>query len=187
MSDIPESGLLVFDQNIKLQYACAQGHRLISLAIRSKLPSKEGAVSEKVSDFTVPVEITELCVRLRRTLHQDTDNVPPQWQRINALGGFTFHAHWLNPNERALTALIAIVVRHHTPPRLACLPQQTRLHGLTSRQADVCARIAQGDSYKEIAKDLSLSVHTIIDHVRRIYEKLNVNSQSELVSRLLTP
>lgn len=185
MSDIPESGLLVFDQNIKLQYACAQGHRLTSLAIRSRLPANEGAVS-KVSDSTVPVEITELCLRLRRTPHQDTDNVPPQWQRINALGGFTFHAHWLNPNERALTALIAIVVRHHTPRR-ACLPQQTRLHGLTSRQADVCARIAQGDSYKEIAKDLSVSVHTIIDHVRRIYEKLNVNSQSELVSRLLTP
>jgi len=37
---------------------------------------------------------------------------------------------------------------------------------------------------KEIAAELSLSAHTVRDHVKAIFRKCNVNSRGELVARL---
>lgn len=56
---------------------------------------------------------------------------------------------------------------------------------LSPREREVLAMLARGLLYKEIAYQLTSSVYTINAHVRRIYEKLHVNSRSQAVAKYL--
>jgi DNA-binding NarL/FixJ family response regulator len=59
-------------------------------------------------------------------------------------------------------------------------------YGLTEREKDVLEELVTGKTKKRIARDLSLSVHTVDTHLRGIYAKLHVNSQSGAVAKALT-
>jgi DNA-binding NarL/FixJ family response regulator len=53
------------------------------------------------------------------------------------------------------------------------------LVGLSKREHEVLLFIAEGLSDKEIAEKIFVSVNTVKTHVRRIYDKLLVNSRME--------
>ena len=59
-------------------------------------------------------------------------------------------------------------------------------YGLTDRETDIVLLVCRGISTKEIANELSISVHTVRDHLKAIFAKSNVNSRPELVARLFT-
>jgi DNA-binding NarL/FixJ family response regulator len=41
--------------------------------------------------------------------------------------------------------------------------------------------LAQGLAYKQIADQLNVSIHTVRNYIRRVYEKLHVRSRTEAV------
>lgn len=51
--------------------------------------------------------------------------------------------------------------------------------GLTPREMDLLRAFAAGRTYKEAARDLAISPHTVGNHVKSIYRKLEVRSRSE--------
>ncbi|MFT5113088.1 MAG: DNA-binding CsgD family transcriptional regulator/TolB-like protein/Tfp pilus assembly protein PilF [Parasphingorhabdus sp.] len=55
---------------------------------------------------------------------------------------------------------------------------------LSNRELEVAAAYAKGQSYKEIARSLSISPTTVRTHLRTVYSKLGVTSKIELVHRL---
>jgi len=57
-------------------------------------------------------------------------------------------------------------------------------YDLTTRESEILDRIAQGESNKQIADELFISINTVKFHVKKIYEKLEVSNRKE-VSRLL--
>lgn len=52
---------------------------------------------------------------------------------------------------------------------------------LSSRQSEILQLLAEGHSYKSCAKLLNVSLDTIRFHVRKIYDRLHVNSRAEAV------
>lgn len=54
---------------------------------------------------------------------------------------------------------------------------------LTRRERDVLRSLADGRSYKEIARESQMSINTVRYHIRNLYEKLGVHSQSEAVAK----
>lgn len=50
---------------------------------------------------------------------------------------------------------------------------------LTERETDVLQRVAKGYTLPEIAAQFGLSKHTIADHIKQVYRKLNVSSRAE--------
>lgn len=56
------------------------------------------------------------------------------------------------------------------------------MEALSDREAEVLDLLAQGYLYKEIAKQMGVSYHTIHAHVRHIYEKLHVRSRAQAVA-----
>jgi DNA-binding NarL/FixJ family response regulator len=52
---------------------------------------------------------------------------------------------------------------------------------LTPREAELLQAFASGKSYKEAARVLGISPHTVGNHVKSIYRKLEVNSRSEAI------
>jgi DNA-binding NarL/FixJ family response regulator len=53
---------------------------------------------------------------------------------------------------------------------------------LTEREEEILDSLIAGASYKEIAFELGISTHTVNSHLRKVYEKLRVNSRSEAVA-----
>jgi DNA-binding NarL/FixJ family response regulator len=51
--------------------------------------------------------------------------------------------------------------------------------GLTPREREVLTRLARGLSIAAIARELAISHHTVGDHVKNIYRKLNISSRAE--------
>lgn len=58
---------------------------------------------------------------------------------------------------------------------------------LSQRESEVLAALAQGLAYKQIADQLNVSIHTVRNYIRRIYEKLHVRSRTEAVAKYLKP
>jgi DNA-binding NarL/FixJ family response regulator len=50
---------------------------------------------------------------------------------------------------------------------------------LTDRETEVLQRVAKGYTLPEIAQQFGLSRHTIADHIKQVYRKLNVSSRAE--------
>ena len=53
---------------------------------------------------------------------------------------------------------------------------------LSKRQNELLSLLAQGYSYKEIAETMSISAPTVNNYIRRIYEKLHVQSRGQAVA-----
>jgi len=56
---------------------------------------------------------------------------------------------------------------------------------LTDREVSVLNLLADGFNYQEIAETLYISVDTVRHHIRNIYKKLHVHSQSEAVAKAI--
>jgi len=54
-------------------------------------------------------------------------------------------------------------------------------YGLTAREKETLETLARGFSQREAAEILGVSPHTIVSHVKAIYQKMAVNSRSEAV------
>ncbi len=60
-----------------------------------------------------------------------------------------------------------------------------QIEQLTAREEDVLRYLVRGLIKKEIADELSISQHTVDMHLRAVYRKLQVRSQTEAVSKAL--
>ncbi len=56
---------------------------------------------------------------------------------------------------------------------------------LTLREKEILQQLSQGNSFKMIAAALFISLDTVRTHIKRIYEKLQVRSQIEAVSKAI--
>lgn len=59
------------------------------------------------------------------------------------------------------------------------------IEALTSREEDVLKSLVKGYTKKEIGEELHISQHTVDMHLRSIYRKLHVRTQTEAVSKAL--
>lgn len=89
---------------------------------------------------------------------------------------------WITAHAEALEANMSIVLEPTRPHELAQV--LSAAHGLTRREVDVVRLVAAGCTNVEIARLLLVSRYTVQDHVKRIFEKLDVATRSELVSKL---
>jgi DNA-binding NarL/FixJ family response regulator len=59
------------------------------------------------------------------------------------------------------------------------------LYQLTAREKEILASLAKGNSYKLVAALFEISIDTVRTHIKNIYEKLHVHSQTEAVSKAI--
>jgi len=67
------------------------------------------------------------------------------------------------------------------PPAPQGLPSGVADDRLTQRETELLRAFADGKSYKEAARVLGISPHTVGTHVKAIYRKLEVNSRSDAI------
>jgi DNA-binding CsgD family transcriptional regulator len=77
---------------------------------------------------------------------------------------------------------IAVIVERASPERI--YPLLMSAYGLTERERDVTRLVLQGQSTVEIAAELVVSVHTVQQHLKGIFDKTGVRSRRDLVGRV---
>lgn len=71
---------------------------------------------------------------------------------------------------------------------LASMQQKPALENpyqLTAREKEILTSLSKGNSYKLIASEFAISIDTVRTHIKKIYEKLQVHSQTEAVSKAI--
>jgi DNA-binding NarL/FixJ family response regulator len=70
--------------------------------------------------------------------------------------------------------------------RLQSLPVgQVNPYQLTAREKEILSSLSKGNSYKMIAAFFEISIDTVRTHIKHIYDKLQVRSQTEAVSKAI--
>lgn len=57
---------------------------------------------------------------------------------------------------------------------------------LTARELEILSQLVEGLSYKMIAEQCGISIHTVVTHVQHIFEKLQVNNGTAAVAKAIT-
>jgi len=84
------------------------------------------------------------------------------------------------------SGIARMVVAHFHPHDLRTQAQSlpAPVH-LSPREEEILQLLVKGYRYKEVAESCSCSIHTVREHLRRIYEKLQVTSSREAVAHYL--
>ena len=83
-----------------------------------------------------------------------------------------------SPMSPDIARKVVTALRHWSPadrPATALTPHEVR----------IVKMLAEGDSYREVAEQLGITVNTVRNYIRSIYEKLQVHTKSEAVSKAL--
>jgi DNA-binding CsgD family transcriptional regulator len=80
----------------------------------------------------------------------------------------------------------SLVIRRHVEHGLLFLRARARCRAdsLTARESEIAQRVAQGQTHKEIARDLSRSPATVRNQIQTIYAKLRVESIAGLIEAI---
>jgi DNA-binding NarL/FixJ family response regulator len=65
------------------------------------------------------------------------------------------------------------------------IPNKTEEFSISKRELEVLELIVNGSNNNEIANKLFISIETVRNHIRHIYEKLHVHSKSEAVVKAI--
>jgi len=64
-------------------------------------------------------------------------------------------------------------------------PASGKIGELTDREREILHQLSSGHSDKEIADQMGISIHTVRNHIKSIYAKLEVHSRSEATAKYL--
>lgn len=63
---------------------------------------------------------------------------------------------------------------------------QMKQRGLTPRQQEIAFLVATGYSNSEIAEKLDITIHTVKDHMKKIFQIFDVHNCGELGPKILS-
>ena len=129
----------------------------------------------------LPAVVTAVASRARSIADGSAATDATARARVRAASGvwLLVRGSTLGDHDGAQTAVIIEPARPH---ELA--PLIADAYGLTDRERDVTQLIAQGLQTNAIAARLHVSAWTVQDHLKSVFEKVEVNTRGELVARL---
>jgi DNA-binding NarL/FixJ family response regulator len=82
-------------------------------------------------------------------------------------------------------SIAAKVLRYFEQSPVSVIPSSStaekKVYSLSAKELEVLKRLKSGMTYKQIADDLAISYFTVNNHIKKIYEKLQVHSLGEAI------
>jgi DNA-binding CsgD family transcriptional regulator len=176
-TDMPYKGIIVLDESMEPIYENKHAIRFFSYLAPAE---KE----QRISSFPLPEEIYLRCKNLLRFTPANENSESPQklCELFCQLG-----------NKKLSIRLRLITDRNKKPLLLLCfdpeeyefnLLKRISQYGLSQRQAEVVFLLNKGLTNKEIGDKLFISRYTVENHLKSIFQKMNVKNRTELSYRL---
>jgi DNA-binding CsgD family transcriptional regulator len=171
---------IVCDTGGKIQHMSQNASQLLSMAQQQK------GVSLAEQPTHLPDELKELTRRLHTIATPGVHAGPPALYVNNRWGRFVFRATWLDSLSDQQDRMIAISITRQEPLAVSVVRGFQR-SPLSPKQRDVALMLVTGRSAEDIVRELSISVTTYKDHLRKIYEKLGITKRVDLIRHLTQP
>jgi DNA-binding CsgD family transcriptional regulator len=138
---------------------------------------------ERADSHPLPVTVRSVVARLKAI--EDGLLIEDGTPKVRLHTG---SGHWLvlyasRLRSAGSAAQISVIFEMAQPAEIAPLIMQ--VYGLTKREGEVTQCILRGWSTNEIAARLHISQNTVQDHLKAVFEKVDVGSRGELAARLL--
>lgn len=156
-------GVIVVDERLAIQSASSEARRWLA-------ELGEGAGLPAVAQAVAAAALLQSHPRARARVRTPTGS----WLHI--------HATLLKGQPQPS---VAVVLESARPDHL--VPVVARAHGLTPREREIAALVVEGHSTIEIASELFLSPHTVKDHLKAVFDKVQVRSRRDLAAALSCP
>lgn len=192
MEAIPYQGIAVLDEKLNVIYisdiardllstrSCSIGQRLRNPASKSShnnpdfthfQPDSLGPVINCEDQKLIPVKIRSQCKEMQRKSTQSTSihDLDVTIRRID---------HGLDGDRFIL---------YFGAKTLDIMLQDRLVHfGLTNRETEVVRLVSAGMTNPEVACELEISIRTVQNHLRSVYEKVGVHNRTSLLYQLAT-
>ncbi|MFJ7650117.1 helix-turn-helix transcriptional regulator [Lysinibacillus sp. NPDC097279] len=167
--DPEQSGIVIVDKDLQILSSNMKASQLLAF-----LRDNEGMV-----DWQLPKPIQAICAKLlaNRTNTNNSLLVP-----IPNKGYITIQASILMTAD--LQQQIVIILNEASPKEM--LTFLLTAYHLTPREKDVITEIMKGMPTKDIAHNLGISSYTVQDHLKLIFQKVDVRDRNELIWKLFT-
>ena len=154
-------------------------------AVESFTPGVERWLSELPDgDWDVgrlPSAVQAVAGRAMRTAENPEQPGEVAVSRVLSRGGTWVVLHGsalVSPSSRR----VAVIVEPAHPGRI--YPLLIAAYGLTERERDVTRLVLEGSSTRQIADQLGISVGTVQQHLKAIFDKTGVRSRRDLVGKV---
>ena len=173
-------GILIFNARHELVYISREASGLLSELAGGNdpvLPGKKTAV---------PEEIYLLLDSLKKSDGKTGIEGPCHYSFISSAGGpYSVRAVPLYRSSSGKNPSHTMVILERCAhKRKLDINKVKERFNLTEREAEVVGEIAKGATNHEIASTLSISEHTVKDHVKNIMNKFGVNSRTLIISHV---
>lgn len=180
------AGVLLLDEHGGVSFSNAMAHEI--LAARDGLslrPAMAGSGHEGLSvQDPVAARVVKQAIDAALTRYADADHflklitIP----RPSGAGAYTMQVSTLGGQacfgiEHGAKGVIAFIVDPDGRPKLQA-HQFVELYGLTQAEARVAVCLVNGDDLSVLARILGVSVNTVKTQVKKVYEKMNVDSRA---------
>jgi DNA-binding CsgD family transcriptional regulator len=169
--------MMVLNTEGRILYLSDSAKSLLNLAIYPLAELK------KCNEIALLEKLKQLCRNLK-TIYHGQPAAPPTFCHLNARGRFIFNAYWLKGQNQALDGLIGIAIEHQEPQAIKVL-RALQFAPLSPTQKQVAALLANNLSYEQVCAKLHIKLTTLKDHIRTIYQRLDIHKHEQLLPKLL--
>lgn len=185
--DETESGLVLTDGDGRIQHLSENGSRLLRWAS----PLAETTVVERLRQmcenealaWAKPI-LTEMAGRVRHAL-MGLPGPAPLMRRHTRHGEFVLRGQALYASGGGAGDLTIAIQIQRLMPRIARLFRSATFRALTFQEQTVCRLFLQGLSQPDIAREMGLSPHTVVSHIRSLYARTGATSRETLQAAIL--
>lgn len=164
---------------------------VVVLDARGRTTLKSGPATNQLRDLAnvglaaelMPYAVASVVTRLR-TAHAAADGALRTELRAQGRSGrwYILHGSLAEPDPSGASAVV-IVIKPDGPPETAT--SLAHRYALSPREREVLLLVIRGESTKQIASRLGISVHTAQDHLDHACEKVGVKGRKALLARML--
>ncbi|MFQ5455861.1 MAG: helix-turn-helix transcriptional regulator [Nitrospirota bacterium] len=179
-------GIIIMDLNKNILFMNRKAKRIVGEFIEN--------ISTDKGEVTLPHEIYTLCDRLKSYLSEDRIIYNHKSEEINESfiiysnpqGDYIFRGFFIGKESAFEPNILVLIEKISKRKKKLNIEKTLKELTFTPREKEIIEYVFQGYTNKEIANTLSLSEHTVKQHIKRVMNKLNVTTRTGIMSKIIS-